>query len=178
MLTMVGYSSGITMAARGKNVPSAIVDLIIVLLLWTVALWTRPQVLPFIWGSRFVLLIVWLLIAMLVGFIKTKVVHAGQIDQMPDTELPEHAQVKETVSGNIFQRAWKGWSLFAAEMGHIQGGLFMGFFYFIVVTLFGIGARLFTDPMGLKATPAGSGWVDRRPLDSTLEQAQEQGQTD
>ena len=166
------------MAARGKNVPSAIIDLLIVLTLWIVALWTRPQVLPLIGGSRLVLLFVWLLIAMFIGFVKTKVAHAGQIDQMPDTELPEHAQVKETVSGNIFQRAWRGWSLFAAEMGHIQGGLFMGFFYFIVVTLFGIGARIFTDPMALKSTPSSSGWVDRRPLDYTVDQAREQGQTD
>ena len=178
MLTMVGYSSGITLAARGKNVPLSLWDLLIVLVLWTVALMTRLQVLEAIRGSRFLLLIVWLIIAMIIGFIKTKIVHSGGLDQLPDTELPEHAQVQTTASSNPFKRAWEGWKLFAAEMGHVQGGIFMGFFYFIVVTIFGIGSRIFTDPMALKATPAGSGWVHRKPLDSTLEQALEQGQTD
>lgn len=178
MLTMVGYSSGITLASRGKNVPPVIYDLLIVLLLWIVALYTRPQVLPAIGNSRLLLLIVWLAIALIVGFVKTKLTYSSGFDALPDSELPEHAKVEETLSTNPFKRAWEGWKLFAAEMGHIQGGLFMGFFYFIVVTVFGIGARIFTDPMALKETPKSSGWVVRKPLDSTLEEALEQGQTD
>lgn len=177
MLTMVGYSSGITLASRGKNVPPAILDLLIVLAMWVIALSTRPQLLPALGESRFWLLIVWLLIAMIVGFIKTKVSYSGGLDTIPDTELPEHAQVAETVSTNPFKRAWEGWKLFAAEMGHIQGRLFMGFFYFIVVTIFGIGAKIFTDPMAIKSTPTSTGWVARKPLDSTLEEALEQGQS-
>ena len=178
MLCMVGYSSGITSAARGKNVPPALVDLILLLVIWTIALRTRPQVLEWLGGSRILLLIVWLMIGLLVGFVKTKLVHSGQLDRLPDTELPEHAQVKEVVSGNVFRRLWEGWKVFAAEMGHIQGALFMGFFYFIIVTVFGLGTRIFTDPMRLKTIPTASGWANRIPLDSTIEQAREQGQTD
>ncbi|MEM8861223.1 MAG: hypothetical protein AAGD96_23095 [Chloroflexota bacterium] len=177
MLTMVGYSSGITLASRGKNVPPALVDLLIVFVMWIVALRTRLQVLEIVFESRFLLLILWLIIAMVVGFIKTKIAYRDGLDKIPDTELPEHAQVKAEQSNNPFKRAWEGWKVFAAEMGHVQGSLFMGYFYFIVVTVFGIGARIFTDPMALKATPAKSGWIDRRPLDITLEEAREQGQT-
>lgn len=167
------------MASRGKTVPSAIIDLLILVALWTTALMTRPTVLDTLGGSRILLLLIWLLVGMFIGFVKTKIAYPSGLDHMPDTELPEHAQVKESaVSGNIFKRAWEGWKLFAAEMGHVQGALFMGFFYFIVVTIFGLGARMFTDPMALKSTPSSSGWVARKPLDSTLEQALEQGQTD
>ncbi|MFK7802024.1 MAG: hypothetical protein AB8G95_10355 [Anaerolineae bacterium] len=177
MLTMVGYSSGITLASRGKSVPPVIYDLLIVLVMWIIAFATRAQLLPALGNSQFFLLIAWLLIALAVGFIKTKLSYSSGLDALPDSELPEHAKVSEMVSTNPFKRAWEGWKLFAAEMGHIQGGLFMGFFYFIVVTLFGIGARIFTDPMALKTTPADSGWIERRPLDATLEEALEQGQT-
>ena len=177
MLTMVGYSSGITLASRGKNVPPAIIDLLMILALWVVALTTRPQMLSILGGSHFLLLIVWLIIALVIGFVKTKVTYSGGLDAIPDTELPEHAQVTVTRSTNLFKRAWEGWKLFAAEMGHVQGSLFMGFFYFIVVTIFGVGAKIFTDPMGIKTTPTSTGWVDRKPLDATLEEALEQGQT-
>lgn len=177
MLTMVGYSSGVTLASRGKNVPPALADLLIVFVLWVIALRTRLDVLEVIGGSRFILLILWLMMAMGIGFVKTKIAYRNGMDKIPDTELPEHAQVKVAQSSNLFKRAWEGWKVFAAEMGHVQGGLFMGYFYFIVVTLFGIGARIFTDPMALKATPVNSGWIERRPLDKTLEEAREQGQT-
>ena len=176
MLTMVGYSSGITLASRGKNIPPSLADLLVVLVLWIVALRTRLTVLEFVSESRFLLLILWLIIALAIGFIKTKAYRNG-MDKIPDTELPEHAQLKTERSGNPFKRAWEGWKVFAAEMGHVQGGLFMGYFYFIVVTLFGIGARVFTDPMGIKTTPAATGWIERRPLDGTIDEAREQGQT-
>ncbi|MEM9776801.1 MAG: hypothetical protein AAF902_19630 [Chloroflexota bacterium] len=177
MLTMVGYSSGITLASRGKNVPPALVDLLIVLALWVIALRTRLSILEMIGDWNLLLILLWLIIALAVGFFKTKIVYRKGLDKIPDTELPEHAQIKAERSSNPFKRAWEGWKIFAAEMGHVQGGLFMGFFYFIVVTLFGIGARIFTDPMALKATPNSSGWIERRPLDKTLEEAREQGQT-
>ncbi|MFT5196518.1 MAG: hypothetical protein ACI9EW_003733 [Cellvibrionaceae bacterium] len=177
MLTMVGYSSGITLASRGKHALPVILDLLIILVLWTVALTTRPQVTPLLGGSRFLLLIVWLLIAMLIGFVKTKLTRSSVIDMLPESELPDHAQAAEVAHLNLFKKAWEGWKLFAAEMGHIQGGLFMGFFYFIIVTVFGIGAKIFTDPMAIKSTPTTSGWVARKPLDATLEEALEQGQT-
>ena len=177
LLSMVGYSSGVTLAARGKNVPPAVFDLVIMFVIWTVALSSRAQVLPVLGGSRLLLLLVWLVIALAIGFVKTKTTYSGGFDRLPDSELPEHAQATEVKSTNPFKRAWEGWKLFAAEMGHIQGSLFMGFFYFIVVTIFGVGVKLFSDPMGIKSTPSATGWVDRQPLDATLTEAQEQGQT-
>ena len=177
LLSMVGYSSGVTLAARGKNIPPSIFDLLIVLIIWTIALVSRPQFLPILGDSRILLLLIWLIFALAIGFVKTKATYSGGVDQLPDSELPEHAKVAEVKSSNPFKRAWEGWKLFAAEMGHVQGGLFMGFFYFIVVTIFGLGVKLFSDPMAIKSTPTNSGWVDRKPLDASLAEAQEQGQT-
>ena len=149
----------------------------IILLIWIIALATRSQLLPVVGGSRILHLLLWLIVALAVGFVKTKATYSGGIDQLPDSELPEHAKAVETKSSNPFKRAWEGWKLFAAEMGHIQGSLFMGFFYFIVVTIFGLGVKMFSDPMAIKTSPSKSGWVDRKPLDGTLAEAQEQGQT-
>jgi hypothetical protein len=60
-------------------------------------------------------------------------------------------------------------------MGNVQGRFLMGFFYFIIVTPFGLGFRIFTDTLGIKKAPKGSGWTEKEPLGATLEEAQEQG---
>ncbi|MCA9980286.1 MAG: hypothetical protein KDD89_05625, partial [Anaerolineales bacterium] len=117
------------------------------------------------------------------GFLRTKL--RLRRDQspaaLPASELPEHAREKaETAptTSNPFRRAWQAWSQFAGEMGNVQGRMFMGYFYFIVVMPFALGAKLLSDPLEGKKQPATTGWHGREPASSdqpTLESTREQG---
>ncbi len=173
LLTMVGYSSGVTLAAREREFLPKILDLIVVALLWVAVFWLRPQM------GRWAILGVALLLSLVVGYLLTAVRmrHVDDTAVIPQSELPEHAREKgdTAVSGNIFRRGWRKWEHFAGKMGNVQGRLLMGYFYFIVVTPFGIIVRLFSDPLNIKKRPEQSDWHPKEPTDLTIEGAREQG---
>ncbi len=173
LLTLVGYSSGVAIAGGDRHMKPVFWDLVIVVIFWVLAFATRETFGE--WGSIFVWLIFAMMGAMMITRNRLRHVPAHQI---PDSELPEHARTadeKTAVSDNIFVRAWESWKIFAEKMGNVQGRMIMGFFYFIIVTPFGLGARIFSDPLAIKKMPDRSGWVNKEPLDTTLETAREQG---
>jgi len=119
-------------------------------------------------------------VGVVVGYLVAAVRLAGRKDiyALPTSELPEHAREKTeatAVPGNILKRGWRRWTDFAGRMGEVQGRLLMGFFYFLVVTPFGLIARLFTDPLAIKKSPPQSNWHAKESTDLTLEAAKEQG---
>ena len=70
---------------------------------------------------------------------------------------------------NLLQKVWKKWRAFGKAMGAIVAAAFMTLFYFTVAVPFGIGVRLFGDPLGVKrATP---GWLAREDKQHTIEDA-------
>lgn len=174
-LTMVSYASGVTLAANRREYPTAVLDLLIVAGLWLLLFWLRPQV------GHLPLLAVTIGLGVVVGYLVGAVRLAGRQDvyTLPASELPEHAREKggeETaVSTNIFKRGWRRWNDFAGRMGNVQGRLLMGFFYFFIVTPFGLGMRLLSDPLAIKKSPPHSNWHPKESTDLTLEAAKEQG---
>jgi hypothetical protein len=174
LLTMVSYASGITLAAGRREYPTAVLDLFIVAGLWLLLFWLRPQV------ERLPLLAITVGLGVVVGYLVGAVRLARQQDAhaLPQSELPEHAREKEgdtAVSGNLFKRGWQRWSDFAGRMGNVQGRLLMGFFYFFIVTPFGLGIRLLSDPLTSKKSPTQSNWHPKESIDMTLDSAKEQG---
>jgi hypothetical protein len=176
LLTMVGYSSGVTLAVRPRGISPAVVDLWLLLVTWVAVFWLRAQLslghlLSFVLGVT---------IGLLVGFIRTKLrlLNEPATIVMPDSELPEHAREQTTavmIERNPFKRAWQAWKKFASEMGNVQGRMLMGYFYFIIVTPFALGAKLFSDPLGGKKQPPATDWHGREPESASLESAREQG---
>lgn len=176
LLTMVSYASGVTLAANQREYPVAVFDLLIVAGLWLILFWLRPQL------SHLPLLAVIIGLGVVVGYLVGAVRLAGRQDvyTLPASELPEHAREKEgeadtAVPPNIFKRGWRRWNEFAGRMGNVQGRLLMGFFYFLVVTPFGLGMRLLSDPLAIKKSPPHSNWHPKENTDLTLEAAKEQG---
>ncbi|MCL4263656.1 MAG: hypothetical protein KJ069_10595 [Anaerolineae bacterium] len=175
LLTMVSYASGVTLAANRREYPTAVLDLLIVAVLWLILFWLRPQV------DRLPLLAVTIGLGVVVGYLGGAVRLAGRKDVhvLPASELPEHAREKVGDTAvpphNIFKRGWRRWSDFAGRMGDVQGRLLMGFFYFVVVTPFGLGMRLLSDPLAIKKSPPHSNWHPKESTDLTLEAAKEQG---
>jgi len=173
LLTMVTYASGITLAARRREYPVAVLDLVAVAGLWVVLFWLRPQL------SRPFLLVATIVSGVLVGYAVGAIRLAGhdEAKELPKSELPEHAREKvaTTMSPNLLKRVWSRWSDFSGRMGNVQGRLLMGFFYFFIVTPFGLVGRLLIDTLAIKKPPAHSNWHPKEIADLTLETAKEQG---
>lgn len=75
---------------------------------------------------------------------------------------------------SVLQLAWQRFKIIMAIIGEIYGNTIVTVFYFTLLVPFGVGARLLTDPMRLRAdtTPT---WLDRPPVATDLEEAQRQG---
>ncbi|MCB9421591.1 MAG: hypothetical protein H6667_17430 [Ardenticatenaceae bacterium] len=173
LLTMVGYASGVTLAGRGRHVLPSVWDLLLLLLVWWGAFWLRGLLDSRLWG-----LLVGLLVGIAVGglFTAVRLTTAQKAPIIPESELPAHArETAVTPEAPFWRKLWQRWTAFATRMGGVQGRLFMGYFYFIFVTLFGLGMRFFSDPLHMKRPYTQSGWSAKDVIEPTLEAAQEQG---
>lgn len=64
---------------------------------------------------------------------------------------------------------WKKWRAFGQVMGDFVARIIMTVFYFTVAIPFGVGVRLFKDPLHLKS--GDTGWLKRETKPETLEDA-------
>ncbi len=173
LLTMVGYSSGVTLAGRGRNVLPSIWDLLLLVATWWGAFQLRALLDSRLWG-----LLAGLLLGLVMGavFTAVRLTVSREAPLIPESELPEHARERHVnAPRSLPRRLWDRWNAFATRMGAVQGRLLMGFFYFLIVTPFGAVARLGGDALHQKRPFAASGWSSKEPVDLTLEQAHEQG---
>ena len=174
LLTLVGYSSGVTLASRKQPFLPTLLDLVLVSILWIVIFRLRGEL-----ENRWLMFAIRLGLGILVGYIATaiRLRRKGTKLELPKSELPAHARDKavKNQEENIIKRLWFRWTRFAAVMGNVQSRIIMGFFYFIVVTPFGLIVRIFNDPLQMKKQPSGSNWTEKEAADTTIQSAQEQG---
>lgn len=74
--------------------------------------------------------------------------------------------------GKAMQVAWKRWGIINDIMGDVLASVVTTIFYFTVLVPFGIGVRLFSDPLQTKS--ASTQWLDRTEVSSTLDDARRQ----
>ena len=71
------------------------------------------------------------------------------------------------------QKMWEGWKGFGHFIGNLLARLVLTIFYFSVFIPFGIGVRLFSDPLRIK-TPPSPQWVSRQTGDQNLKEVSRQ----
>lgn len=76
---------------------------------------------------------------------------------------------------NIFRLTWARFTVIAAAYGDMQGRAIATLFYFTVLAPFGIASSLLSDPLQRKNNRATPSWIDRVPVDHTVEGAGRQG---
>ncbi|MFZ0544842.1 MAG: hypothetical protein WAM60_05365 [Candidatus Promineifilaceae bacterium] len=69
----------------------------------------------------------------------------------------------------LLRTIWETWKRFGRFMGNIITRIVLTLLYFTVFVPFGIGARLFTDPLHIK-TDRMEYWNPRKTGDKTLEE--------
>ena len=66
------------------------------------------------------------------------------------------------------RKVWQAWKRFGQFMGDLIGRLVLTVFYFTLFMPFGLGVRLFGDPLAIR--PLGRAkWLERKTHDLTLE---------
>lgn len=137
LLTLVGYSSGSVLGAKGRTAVPGIADLAAVILMWIAALATQSAL------GKWAALGAWLVVGLLLGALLARM----RADSYPK------AQPLNTGSG-----LWNAWKGFARKMGNYQSCVLMAFIYFTIVMPFGLGVTLFSDPLGIKRPDDSSNW--------------------
>jgi len=51
---------------------------------------------------------------------------------------------------SFWKRTWERWKRIATAIGDFQARVVLSLFYFVVVLPFGVGVRLFADPLGIR----------------------------
>lgn len=72
------------------------------------------------------------------------------------------------------KRFWEAWKRFGQAIGDFIGRLILSLLYFTVVLPFGVGVRLFSDPLRLKRGEGASHWLARTTKDLTVEDGRKQ----
>lgn len=143
LLTLVGYSSGRVLARYKNKIAPGVFDILIITILWVGALMTRLDL------GRWLAILVWLMIGGITGFFVSVIIRDGQ---------PTERSVLTGTSPLIL--AWEGWKNFAQVMGDFQSRVLLIWFYFGIVTPFGLIARFASDPLRLKKNTDNSSWQD------------------
>ncbi len=165
LLTLVGYSVGAALAASKRRdalprvASPSLLDLGLIVALWVVALTLQPIL------GKWLSIAVWMFAAGAVAWAWTRSRRA----KLPVDKTPAPAP-----ANGFFKRLWQGWTCFARRMGNFQGRVLLAFFYFGIVTPFGLLVRLFADPLHIKPRKKPSFWLDRAPTATDLDQMRSQ----
>jgi hypothetical protein len=71
---------------------------------------------------------------------------------------------------DTLRKAWHAWKRFGQVMGDFIGRLVLTIFYFTLFLPFGLGTRLFGDPLAIRRSGS-SQWLERTTHDQTLDDA-------
>lgn len=154
LLTLVGYSSGSALGARGRTPVPGILELLAIVALWIAALATQNAL------GKWLAVGVWLVLGLLVGWVLARIRLAG---------YPK-APARDPDGG-----LWKAWQGFARRMGNYQSRVLMALIYFTVVLPFGLGVRLLADPLKIRRVKGGSNWQPKELcMRPSVEEAREQ----
>jgi hypothetical protein len=50
----------------------------------------------------------------------------------------------------MFRRLWERWKVIAHKIGTFQSRVLLNIFYFVILAPFGLGVKLFADPLRIK----------------------------
>lgn len=161
LLTLVGYSIGSVIGANDRLPTPRLLDLAVVVVLWIVAPVSRPAL------GRWIAIGVWLGAGGLVSL----ALSSARRNEMPSKEKKVALLGQK---GSFLKRLWGRWKGLAAEVGNYQSRMLLAYFYFLMVTPFGLLVRLFSDPLRTKFSTHFSFWENRPPASDGLEEARRQ----
>ncbi len=71
---------------------------------------------------------------------------------------------------DTLRKVWQVWKRIAQAIGDLIGRIVLTIFYFTIFAPFGLGVRLFMDPLMIKPKQRNQ-WLERTTQDSTIDDA-------
>ena len=121
LLSLVGYSGG-TAGKAGKHIDikPQLFDLIIIMLIWTGAIYSR---LTFDL-NKWLLILIWVILSATIGVI------AVLFRKLPKEKSLNNKE-PEKVPKNLIKKLWQRWGSFSKRMGSFQSRIILSLFFFI-----------------------------------------------
>lgn len=162
LITMAAYSAGAASGmGKGREPKPGIADLLIMLALWAAALASRSV----FHIDKWLAVPIWLGLGLGAGWL------AGLGRKSAAKKAAEPAP---GVSGGACKRTWARWKAFSLRMGSFQSRLILSFVYFVFILPFGLGVRLFSDPMRIRKRKVASHWLPKKEIPAALEEFKRQ----
>lgn len=140
LLSLVGYSGGAAArAGKSRDLKPDIADLILVVLIWAAAIYSR---LAFD-INRWVLILAWIGMAAVLGVVVVS------FRKLPAKEGGDEDRA-EGLSRGVFKRLWKRWAFFSKRMGSFQSRVMLSLFFFVFISPVAFLITLMGDPLKIK----------------------------
>lgn len=161
LLSLVGYSSGAVLkGGKASEIKPRIFDLLIILAIWSGALYSR---LTFSF-NKWLLIAIWLGISLVLGIV------IGSFRKTENRKKSESAATAPSQDRPL-KRLWKTWQGFSLRMGVFQSRVLLSFFYFIFLTPISLIIKLVSDPLNIKHRKqgaSGSFWLTKEAISSEI----------
>jgi len=164
LLSLVGYSGGAAgKAGKLTDIKPQIVDLIIVLLIWAGAIYSKIT----FDLNKWLLILIWVVLSATIGILAIFFRKLPK-EQSSNNKKPERAQ-------NIpIKKLWHTWENFSKRMGGFQSRIILSFFFFIFVSPVALAVKMFSDPLNIKHQTTKSHWLSKKEIKTDLEQSRRQ----
>lgn len=144
LLSLVGYSGGATgRAGKSTDLKPVALDLILVILIWAGAVYSRLT-LDF---NKWLMILVWIAASAVVGIL------AVALRRLPRGIQPEQGGAEEVPAG-FLRRIWHRWRAFSKRMGSFQSRTMLSLFFFVIVSPAAVLIKVLGDPLRIKKTKA------------------------
>ena len=161
LLSLVGYSSGAVLkGGKASEIKPRIFDLLIILAIWSGALYSRLTFSI----NKWLLIAIWLGISFVFGIV---IGSFRKIENKKKSESPATAPSPD----RPLKRLWKKWQGFSLRMGTFQSRVLLSFFYFIFLTPISLIVKLVSDPLNIKHRnqgASGSFWLKKEAISSKI----------
>jgi hypothetical protein len=154
----------VSKAGRGRELKPQIIDLLLIIIIWGGAVYSR-LVLDI---NKWLLILIWLILSFFIGILAVwprKLV----------TIKPSGGQIQGNIPQNIFKKLWHSWVGFSRKLGEFQSRLIMSMLFFILVSPLAPFVKIFSDPLRTKKFTKNSYWLPRAKSETDLEHFRRQG---
>lgn len=155
LLCLVGYCLGAAWkAGKSRELKPQIIDLILILLIWAGAIFSRIA----LDLNKWLMILVGAVISSIVGILAIWPRHLPQ-ERPSKSSLTEEKKVPK----NLVLKIWRSWKNFSLRAGAFQSRIILSLFYFIFVTPFAVVVRVSSDPLKIKAgSKSGPRWFPKK----------------
>lgn len=152
LLSLVGYCYG-AVAKGGKSVElkPRIIDLILVVLIWGGAIYSRISLAL----NKWFLILLWLVLSIIIGILAT------WPRKLPKENILKKSEELQKNPKNLFLRLWQKWKNFSRRMGSFQSRIILSLFFFIFVSPFALAVKTLSDPLRIKHPSSGTHWLSK-----------------